>query len=137
MDKMNSILEASVWYFLLVFGCGFIFGIIRELWTIQYFGKDQAELFEAPLMLLVIIAAAYWVMRHQAIAPQMLPRLSIGMLALLYLLIAELGVMLGIRGLSFTEYANQQTSLNDLIYFTMLLVYAVMPALIIKLSKYK
>ncbi|GAB4379704.1 MAG: hypothetical protein Kow00121_34360 [Elainellaceae cyanobacterium] len=48
-----NILRAAVLYFTLVFGTGFILGVIRVLWVVPYLGTRWAELLEMPIMLVV------------------------------------------------------------------------------------
>jgi hypothetical protein len=82
------ITKAGVLYFALVFGAGFVLGPIRILWIIPRFGTRIAELMEAPIMFVVIIVAARWVVRHLDV-PYALPiRLGMGCIALGLLLVA-------------------------------------------------
>ncbi len=46
-----QILRAAVFYFLLVFGAGFLLGIGRVLLIVPLLGERTAELLEMPLML--------------------------------------------------------------------------------------
>jgi hypothetical protein len=56
-----------VLYFALVFGAGFVFGTIRTLWAVPRFGTRMAELIETPIMFVVTIAAARWIVRGLAV----------------------------------------------------------------------
>ena len=58
------ILKAGVLYFAIVFGAGFVLGPIRILWVVPRFGTRMAELIETPIMLVVTIIAARWVVRR-------------------------------------------------------------------------
>jgi hypothetical protein len=60
----KRIIWAGLTYFALVFGVGFILGPIRILLIVPRLGERVAELLEAPVMLLVIIFAALWVVRR-------------------------------------------------------------------------
>jgi hypothetical protein len=53
-----QMLKASVLYFTLVFGAGFLLGPIRILWIVPRLGVRTAELLEAPIMLAITIATA-------------------------------------------------------------------------------
>ena len=64
-----EIVKTALVYFVLVFGAGFVLGTIRVLWLIQAVGARTAELLEAPLMLIVIVLAARWVVRHVDVPP--------------------------------------------------------------------
>jgi hypothetical protein len=54
------ILKAGVLYFGLVFGAGFVLGTIRTLWVVPRVGARMAELMETPVMLVVTIVTARW-----------------------------------------------------------------------------
>ena len=97
---LSHILKAGTLYFLLVFAAGFLLGPIRELWAVPRFGPRTAELMEMPIMLLAIIFSACWIMRRLAVPRRPLIRLSVGATALGLLLVAELGVVFWLRGLS-------------------------------------
>lgn len=53
-----QMIKAGIYYFVLVFGAGFVLGTICVLWVVPKFGTRTAELLEMPLMLAVIILAA-------------------------------------------------------------------------------
>ena len=58
-----TILKAAAVYFVLVFGTGFVLGPIRILLLVPRFGVRVAELVEFPVMLVVIVLAARWLVR--------------------------------------------------------------------------
>lgn len=70
------ILKASVLYFALVFGAGFVLGAIRTLWVVPRVGTRKGELMEMPIMLVVTIVAARWIVLHFAILSEALVRLG-------------------------------------------------------------
>jgi hypothetical protein len=98
-----QILKAAVFYFALMFGAGFVLGAIRTLWVIPRVGTRLAELIEAPIMLVVAIVAARWVLRHLAIPFAPSARLRMRGIALGLLLAAGFGFVLWIRGLTIRE----------------------------------
>jgi hypothetical protein len=85
---VREILRSGALYFALVFGAGFVVGFARVLWLVPRVGEPAAELLEAPLMLVVIIVAARWVVRKRALLPGAPIRLGVGLVAL--------GLMLGV-----------------------------------------
>ncbi len=87
-----KILKAGALYFSLVFGAGFLLGPIRILWIVPRLGVRLAGLLEIPLMLLVVIIAARWVVRRFAIAPTVPSHLSVGSIALSMMLVADLAL---------------------------------------------
>ncbi len=60
----------------------------------------------------------------------MLESLAIGFIALGSLLVAELLVVLGLRGLSVSEYVRTRDPVSGIVYLLMLGVFALMPWLI-------
>ncbi|HYK89506.1 MAG TPA: hypothetical protein VE398_12095 [Acidobacteriota bacterium] len=121
------ILKAGVLYFALVFGTGFLLGIVRTLWVVPRVGTRLAELMEAPIMFVVTIRAVRWVVRHFAIPSAASPRLGMGGTALGLLLMAEFGLVHWIRGLSITEYLATRDPVSATVYYLLLGLYAVMP----------
>ena len=125
-----QILKAGALYFVLVFGAGFVLGIIRILWIVPSFGTRTAELMEMPIMLVVTILAARWVARHLAIPPAPSKRLAVGFVALGLLLAAEFTVVLWLRGLTIVEYYAGRDPVVITVYIVMLGVFAIMPLLV-------
>jgi hypothetical protein len=83
-------LKAGLLYFALVFGAGFVLGTIRTLWLVPTLGMRTAELMETPVMLVVVILAARWIVRHLDVPTTTATRLGVGFIALGLLLVAEL-----------------------------------------------
>jgi uncharacterized protein len=80
--RSMTLLKAAVVYFSLVFGAGLVFGPIRVLLVVPYLGERLAELLEAPLMLIVILLAARWVIHRFQLPPEPIDRLGVGLIAL-------------------------------------------------------
>jgi len=121
-----SILKAGVLYFTLVFGAGFVLGIIRTLWVVPRFGTRMAELMETPVMLVVTIVAARWIVLHFAVPSTPSARLGMGCIALVLLLLAEFGFVLWLRGLSIRDYLATRDPVSGTVYYVMLAAFAVM-----------
>src|SRR5687767_5160564 len=83
-----QILKAAGLYFGIVFGAGFVFGVIRVLWVAPHLGLRNAEWLEHPLMLVVIFVAAKWIGRHVG-GTTSVDSLAIGFIAFGVLLLAE------------------------------------------------
>jgi len=124
---MTQILQAGALYFGLVFGAGFVLGAIRTTWVEPRVGARRAELFEMPIMLVVTILAARWVVLGQKPPLGIVPRLEMGGVALLLMLIAEFGFVLWIRGLTIEEYVRTRDKVSGAAYYLLLLVFAIMP----------
>jgi hypothetical protein len=123
-------LKASMLYFALVFGAGFVLGSIRILWVVPRFGVRMAELMETPIMFVVTIFAARWIVRWLAVPPTRSSRLGMGCIAVSFLLIAEFTLVLWVRGLSIGEYLSTRDPVSGTVYYVMLGVFAIMPLLV-------
>ena len=117
-------------YFIVVFAAGFLLGTIRVLWLVPRVGVRTAELIEAPLMIAATVLAARWLIRRHDVPPVVSTRLSMGLVGLLFLLIAEFGVAARLQGLSVTEAVLNRDPVSGPVYFISLGLFAVMPALV-------
>jgi hypothetical protein len=119
--------KAGALYFALVFGAGFALGTLRVLLVAPRLGARTAELIEAPLMLAVTFFAARWTVRRLAVPPAPAPRVAMGCIALGLLLTAEFSLVLGLRGLTMSEYFAALDPVSGTVYYALLGVFAVMP----------
>jgi hypothetical protein len=85
-------LSAAATYFGLVFGAGFVLGAIRVPFLVPRLGERAAELAEMPVMFVVIVFAARFVVRRFGTPPAVASWLSVGILALAFLVGAELAL---------------------------------------------
>lgn len=122
-----KILRAATTYFAFVFAAGFVLGPIRVLLIVPRVGERVAELMEFPLMLVVIVFAAKWVVRRFRLATN---RLAVGLLALALMIVFEFTLVLWLRGLTLPEYFHQRDPVASSIYYLMLLVFALMPSFV-------
>ena len=116
----------AVVYFALVFGVGFVLGIVRVLLLEPYLSERWAELAEMPLMLMVVILSAQFIVQRFP-APRRVSYLVSGGVALLLLILVEFSVVLGIRGLSIDQYFAERDPLAGGVYAFMLIIFAAMP----------
>jgi hypothetical protein len=121
------ILKAGALYFALVFGAGFVLGAIRTLLVVPLLGTRTAELMEAPIMLVVTILAARWVVRRHSLPPQTAIRLGVGLVGLALLLTAEFTLVLGLEGLTIKEYMASRDPVAGTVYVILLGIFAAMP----------
>jgi hypothetical protein len=124
------IMKAGVLYFALVFGAGFVLGPIRIPWVVPRFGTTIAELMEAPIMFVVIIVVARWIVRRLAVPSTLSIRLGMGCVALGLLLVAEFTLVLWLRGLSISDYLASRNPVSGTVYYVLLGVFAIMPLLV-------
>lgn len=125
-----QILKASAFYFALVFGAGLILGTVRTLWVVPRIGVRKAELIEMPIMLLMIVLAARWVIARFSLPPIVTSRLGVGLVALGLLLAAELALAVWLRRLTIRQYLAQRDPVAATVYLVMLGVFSVMPLLV-------
>ena len=127
--QVRSIVGAARAYFLFVFGAGFILGSVRVPFLVPRMGERAAELAEMPLMLMVIIVSAgYLVRRHEEIRSTG-AWLVAGAVALALLVLAELLLAVFLAGRGVGEYVAGRDPVSGSVYLGMLGLYAVMPAL--------
>lgn len=127
---MKLIVAPALAYFACAFGAGFALGSVRVLWLAPQFGVRAAELAEAPLMLLVILLAARWVLRRFAVPPGRTLRLMLGIVALACLLVVEFTVVLWLQGISIRDSIVNRDPVSGAVYAMNLLLFALMPALL-------
>jgi hypothetical protein len=119
-------LRAGLVYFLLVFGAGFVFGVVRTLLVVPRLGAPRAELLETPLMLVAIWLAARWLTPRMAKGKA----LAAGLLALALTLGAETGVGVFLRQMTVAEVFLHREPVNAVAYYGALLVFGLLPAIL-------
>jgi hypothetical protein len=129
-NSISVALRAGAAYFAIVFSIGFMLGIIRVLWVLPQFGERTAELMEAPFMLVTIVAAARWIGHRFSIASRSATSLGVGIFALSLLVSVEFTLVLKLRGLSISEYAQSRDPIAGTVYLVLLIVFASMPAVL-------
>lgn len=132
VPSSRPLIGAIAVYFGMVYGAGFVLGIVRTLWLAPRFGDQRAELLEMPVMLCVMIVAALLVVRRFIPTCSVRQALFIGAGGLGLLLIAEvLGIVL-LRGERVTEYIAARDPLAGSIFLVMLLLSAIAPAALVQ-----
>ncbi len=125
-----QIFRAGVIYFAIVFGAGFVLGPVRIFFIVPRFGDRTAELLEAPIILVVTILAARWVIQYLSVPFTFSGRLGMGFLGLGLMLFAEFTFVLWIRGVSVKDYLKTRDRISGAVYYLMLVVFAVMPVIV-------
>jgi hypothetical protein len=125
-----QVLKAGLLYFGLVFGAGFLIGTIRILLVVPRFGTRIAELIETPIMFVVAIVAAKWIVRRLNVPYTLSMRLGMGCIALGFMLLAEFTLVLWLRGLSISKYLASRDPVSGTVYYIMLGAFAIMPLLV-------
>lgn len=127
---MKTILLTSLVYFALVFLSGFMLGVVRVLLLVPQLGERYAELIEMPLMLIVIYLSAKLVVHRFATLPGLSDYLTVGLIALVLLLLIEFTFVLGLRDMSLAEYLASRDAVSGTAYALSLVVYLFMPFII-------
>lgn len=122
--------QAGMAYFALVFGAGFILGAIRTLVVVPHLGARPAELLEMPIMFLVVVMAARFVVGRFQLPPSARSRLSTGLLALALLLAAEFALVVLLQDQSLAQYLASRDPVSGSVYLAMLGLYAAMPLIL-------
>ncbi|MBC7415266.1 MAG: hypothetical protein H7327_10065 [Herminiimonas sp.] len=127
---MNRI-KASLLYFAIVLGTGFVLGIVRVPLVVPRLGERYAELLEMPIMFVVIVLAARLIVRRFALAPRPAVRLQVGFSALALSLAAELLLAGIIQDQSIMQYIASRDPVSGSVYLLMLLLFGLMPAILL------
>ena len=136
-SEWKRMLKAALVYFLIVFGVGFLLGPIRILLVVPRLGERMAELLEAPLMMLVIIVAANWIVRRFQLPVRTIYRLGTGVSAFILGLVFEFGLVLTLRGLTLREYFETRDPIATGVYYLTLVLFALMPSLVRRHTRVK
>lgn len=121
-------LKAAIVYFLLVFGAGFALGVLRVRFIVPRLGERWAELAEMPFMVVAIVLAARWLTRRSPDGRESWP--AVGAIAAGLVLMADIGVGVGLRGLSPAEALAQKDPVSGTAYYLALALFALMPWLV-------
>lgn len=123
-------IKAGVAYFALVFGAGFVLGVLRVFLLAPRLGERVAELAEMPFMFAVILGAAIFITRRFAVPPSVAARLGMGLLALGLLLVAELVLVVILQDRSLADYIASRDAVSGSVYLVMLVLFGAMPILV-------
>jgi len=125
-----QVLKAGIIYFLITVGAEFVLEVIRLQVVALHVGERLAEMLEIPNVLLATIIGSRWVVDRFTLPPLPGIRLSVGLVALILLLIAEGTVILPLHGLSVNEYLANQDPVVGIAPLGALGVLTVMPFLV-------
>lgn len=123
---IKRVLQAAGTYFLMVFGAGFLLGIVRTTWLVPNLGARTAELLELPLMAAVVWLVARWVVERFPVSHP-LGRWLVGLFALDFVLMTEIAVGYLLSGRTPVEFFTNRDPVSGTAYFLLLAVMAVLP----------
>jgi hypothetical protein len=121
---VSQILKAAGVYFTVVFGVGFVLGIIRVVWIVPLLGIGNAELLEQPFMLIAVFLTARWVVHQFGSKLNRTEILSMGLIAFGVMVLIEVMVAL------FLQPVRAGDTLSGVAYLLNLGMFALMPWLV-------
>jgi len=83
-------------------------------------------------MLAISFFAARWILRRFDVSPAIGRRFAVGLVALALLLFAEFTLVLWLRGISISEYFATRDPITGAVYYTLLLLFALMPIFVVR-----
>ena len=129
-----QIIEAALVYFALVFGLGFLLGAIRVPFIVPRLGRRKAELLEMPFMLVGIILAARFLVKQFVLPNTIFAYLSVGMLALSLLIMAEGLLVICLHKQTIRQYIASRDSISGSAYLVLLIIFALMPLMVFSVN---
>ncbi|MGV8804777.1 MAG: hypothetical protein ACWA6Y_07430 [Polaromonas sp.] len=130
-----QVIKAGLAYFSLVMGAGLLLGMVRVPFLVPRLGERLAELMEMPLMLVVIVLSARFVIRRFALPPTASVRLKTGLLALALTVCAELLLAAALQGQSVGAYIASRDPVSGSVYLAMLGLFALMPLFLARVQR--
>lgn len=124
------VMSSGLVYFAMVFAAGFAMGILRVLVLVPRLGDRLSELLEMPLMLVVIVLSARFVVRRFDVSCSITTRLVIGFFALALLVGAELFLVTILQDQSLVQYIASRDPVSGSVYAVMLVLFALMPLIL-------
>jgi hypothetical protein len=122
-------------YFAIVLGTGFVLGTLRVPFLVPRFGERYAELLEMPIMFVVIVVAARYVVQRFDLPVKLSVRLQVGFAALAMSVLAELLLAAALQGRSVVQYIAGRDKVSGSVYLGILLLFAVMPYILGRLHR--
>ena len=126
-------IKAGIAYFALVFGAGFVLGLIRVPFLAPRLGDRVAELIEMPFMFVVVLVSARFITRRFSLPANMLARLGAGFLALGLLLAAEVLLAVVLQNRTLGEYVASRDPVSGAVYLAVLALFAAMPLILARI----
>ncbi|MBH0203453.1 MAG: hypothetical protein HP496_14430 [Nitrospira sp.] len=108
LPGLALLLNAGAVYFVVAFGAGFVFEIIRLQVVALHISGRIAAVMETPTALLAMIIGAQWVIDRFHLPPLPRIRLGIGFVALCLMILIELMLILPLHDLSLNQYFATQ-----------------------------
>jgi hypothetical protein len=131
---MKNTIKAGITYFAIVLGAGFVMGSVRVPFLVPRLGERMAELAEMPLMFVVILLGARFVVRKYTLPAHTPVRLATGLLALGLSLVAEVLLAAMLQDRSVVDYIASRDPVSGGVYLAMLVLFALMPLILARVE---
>ncbi|NNE52872.1 MAG: hypothetical protein HKN30_10760 [Sulfitobacter sp.] len=128
---MKGVVLPALFYALTVFAVGFVLGTIRVLIVVPWIGETAALFAEIPIMIAVSFLVAKWVLSRWPVTPELKPRLAMGLVAFIVLMMCEAAISLTFFGNSFTDHLAHYLKPQAWPGLAGQLLFAAIPALIL------
>ena len=129
MHMVMHLVAAAAFYFLIVFGVGFVLGSVRLFWLEPQLGEAVATLCEAPFLLCAILAAARRLPKAFGLRASFAPLAIMGVGALFLQQLTDFTVGVFLRRITPAQQIAHLSAPAGLIYVALLLAFVAMPVL--------
>ncbi|MGB8623456.1 MAG: hypothetical protein WCD16_11605 [Paracoccaceae bacterium] len=126
---MGRALTAGVAYFGAVFAAGVILGTLRTLLLVPALGEVPAVVIEIPVMLTISWVVSRWLVRRFAVSARLPERVTMGVAALVLLLLAEAALAILVFQRPFQAHLTHYTTLPGALGLAAQVCFAAMPVL--------
>jgi hypothetical protein len=116
-------------YFAVVFAAGFVLGVVRVLLLVPRLGELPATMLELPAMLGISWVVCAKVIARYQVQPRMRPRLTMGVVALSLLIVAELVLSLTLFSRSINDFAHALMTAHGMIGLAGQVLFGLMPVI--------
>jgi len=127
--QCSSAFKASLGYFAVVFGFGFLLGSVRMLVIVPAVGEISAVMLEMPIMLAISWFSSQRLVGRFRVPDRLAPRFVMGGLAFALLMLAEVGLSILGFGRTFAEHLASYREVATFIGLLGQLAFASFPAI--------
>ena len=125
--RLAASARAGLFYFAIIFACGFLLGTVRTLLLLPAFGPLVAVALELPVMLGLAWIVAGRLTRGRAALADAAARLSMGGIALALLMVAEFALAIAGVGQAPSAYAASLLTPHGLLGFAGQALFGLLP----------
>ena len=134
---MNDEIRAGGFYFLVVFGVGFLMGPVREFVFLPNLGPAGAVLAETPVLIAAMIIGARWIINRYRLPARIPARLRMGGVGLVLVLMGDWLVGFYLRGWTTTQILQHYATVPGAINVILFILYLLIPLVLITFERKK